>query len=1195
MAETNFQTIEFRGTGMDKDSDQRLMRPGDSRYRLNCVVDSTDDGALGDIQNPKGNTLIPDSIPATGTNVVIGSCKDIANNAVISFLYNSLGQHQIRRIFPDTMTEELILESNLLNFKLNYRITHANVINGLLYWTDGYFGSYLYDSNGLLDFNPPRKINIDKALRYTQSGGTDPLGYATITFETLDRIKYQPPTPPTLEYLYDSTQIENYIYGKLYQFTYRYIYDDKEVSTWSMLSKVLLPIYNFKDNAIFNLLENSVGVTLYSGSEIVVEIEIAIKVNDSFFIVSRLNKDELGIANGIDYQYVYNGIAYKENLLNSSFLRPYDYVPQISSCQEIAGGIMTDANIIEGYDLVDTDIDLAFERYDKLLYARPTSPDTGTSLPPNTNPWGSGGPTSQWPIPTFKAQGNYQFGLVYYDRAGRSNFVSTLDGYTVLVPSYDVDMPNPFAGVLFDPLKLNFSINHRPPEWATHWAPVITKELSYLKKQQFVVTEKYFNFLNNKFRLPSNINYEFTEGDKIRLIGISKSPASTSIDASTGFVNAIGYDDIYAFEDWQSDEFLFPPSVYQNTLLVQSSNQFNFAITEYDPATFEYSLSKEDTLTAMNYFSLLLAESQCDVVLDNRFYIIEIYNKERNTTENKVFYEIGDKFEVGDANLPTRYHKCSLQDQIPDTQPAMGEIRGFDTYLRRKKVTLTDFNLLLKNFVGYNLGSTLSGVTFTKSYIPTFQDIPTPGNLQINMILWDGVTPVFIDTQFNNIIQFEDPKAVGASNIKITQNGGVLVNQATWTVLYAIQFPTNFDIYPWMEDVDFADDYESHTYSDGRVDTNLSTFGRKHYTTRIRWGGGLFQNTETNELSTFIFDNFTELSLTFDEISKIFQVGDTVKVYQKRKMTSYYLQRQVYQDSEGNDQVVQSNQFLSVPNVLPNNFGTYHPGSVARGVRTSYLADAISGKIIRDAGNEPIAISGDANSANDIFRMSKYFRDLLANVRILGDQVNVISCWDDFAQLYTFTVQDLRTEFIDIPDQSQTITFHEPTNRWNSFMSYVPEWYETIGKYVISFKNGHAYLHYTNSVRNRYYGADYGQELHVTSNIGRNTKKVFNNIDVYSNIAWDIPTITIPATANTPNGMLSKLPAVRFKPKEGVFHAAFMRDINDPRYSNSAAIAVINGRRLRGETIELVMTNDSLDLVTLKAINIFVQPSEETI
>jgi hypothetical protein len=312
-------------------------------------------------------------------------------------------------------------------------------------------------------------------------------------------------------------------------------------------------------------------------------------------------------------------------------------------------------------------------------------------------------------------------------------------------------------------------------------------------------------------------------------------------------------------------------------------------------------------------------------------------------------------------------------------------------------------------------------------------------------------------------------------------------------------------------------------------------------------------------------------------------------------MSSFYIDKNMLNVNEGVANVGQSADFLSTPNLYDEYYGSSTPGSDSISTRTTYFMDLLHGLIIRDAGNKPIPISGDDDNPNDQFKMAKFFRDLCKNIRAVGeDSFNIISCWDEFSSLYTLTVQDLRTVFNTIPDQSMTIVFHEPTNRWKSFMSYIPEWYETMGQFLVSFKNAQPYLHYTNPTRNNFFGTQYGQEIRVTANIARNTVKIFNNLDVYSNIAWEIPTINIPSTPNSPNGMLSALPAARFKAKEGIWHASFLRDKNDPKYP-IAPLALINGRRLRGETIELVMTNTSTSLVYLRALNIYINPSELTL
>jgi hypothetical protein len=70
--------------------------------------------------------------------------------------------------------------------------------------------------------------------------------------------------------------------------------------------------------------------------------------------------------------------------------------------------------------------------------------------------------------------------------------------------------------------------------------------------------------------------------------------------------------------------------------------------------------------------------------------LVEIRTPRQQLSPDEVFYfEIGEVFEIGDAGLPTRYHKGQIQDQTP-TQPATGVIVGGDTWLKDRQMTTTD-------------------------------------------------------------------------------------------------------------------------------------------------------------------------------------------------------------------------------------------------------------------------------------------------------------------------------------------------------------------------------------------------------------------------------------------------------------------------------------------------------------------------
>lgn len=95
---------------------------------------------------------------SAGTSRTIGVAEDEKNNALIYFLYNSLSNHCIIRMYKSDFSMEYILKDQpILNFSIQkqYRINNPVVIDNLLIWTDNY--------------NPPRKINIDKAKNFTDN------------------------------------------------------------------------------------------------------------------------------------------------------------------------------------------------------------------------------------------------------------------------------------------------------------------------------------------------------------------------------------------------------------------------------------------------------------------------------------------------------------------------------------------------------------------------------------------------------------------------------------------------------------------------------------------------------------------------------------------------------------------------------------------------------------------------------------------------------------------------------------------------------------------------------------------------------------------------------------------------------------------------------------------------------------------
>lgn len=158
-------------SGINQDSELRSVPQGDFLDSLNIRINSTAGNQEGIVSNIKGNVLVAFTLPA-GNNTRIGTLSDKQTGDVYYFIYNSNGNHGIFRFRQPNLIETVFI-SPLLNFSPDYLINHANIVDEkLLYWTDG--------------FNPPRKINVEKALEGKQRTYNIYLGDNSGTGETYE-------------------------------------------------------------------------------------------------------------------------------------------------------------------------------------------------------------------------------------------------------------------------------------------------------------------------------------------------------------------------------------------------------------------------------------------------------------------------------------------------------------------------------------------------------------------------------------------------------------------------------------------------------------------------------------------------------------------------------------------------------------------------------------------------------------------------------------------------------------------------------------------------------------------------------------------------------------------------------------------------------------------------------------------------
>ena len=169
---------QFTGGKMNKDLDERLVPKGEYRDAMNIQVSTSEGSDVGTVQNILGNEkiLIESGIVITNGKT-IGSIADEKNDTFYYLISTEdkdgyrknyilgygkkLGSVQATafHVFVDNVNSSLPFKTGELGFTPNTIITGINIIDDMLFWTDG--------------VTEPKKINITRSIQGTNSNGLD--------------------------------------------------------------------------------------------------------------------------------------------------------------------------------------------------------------------------------------------------------------------------------------------------------------------------------------------------------------------------------------------------------------------------------------------------------------------------------------------------------------------------------------------------------------------------------------------------------------------------------------------------------------------------------------------------------------------------------------------------------------------------------------------------------------------------------------------------------------------------------------------------------------------------------------------------------------------------------------------------------------------------------------------------------------
>ena len=208
----------FLGGGLNRDVEPSLMPENDYYDAHNALVDE----AMGALVNARGTTSRSYAFPGLpGTTAkVVHAVEWKEENALIYFAVTIYGGNVSGRYIikydRNSATNTLVASTALLEFDDESKI-QADIIGGILYWTDR--------------DNSPHKLNIADAIA----------GTYTVNEQFLSAAQFPPSEAPSVKYQSDGTRGTNNVRNKQFQFCYRWIMQDGEVSATSPISQVALP------------------------------------------------------------------------------------------------------------------------------------------------------------------------------------------------------------------------------------------------------------------------------------------------------------------------------------------------------------------------------------------------------------------------------------------------------------------------------------------------------------------------------------------------------------------------------------------------------------------------------------------------------------------------------------------------------------------------------------------------------------------------------------------------------------------------------------------------------------------------------------------------------------------------------------------------------------------------------------------
>lgn len=1165
---------------MSLDVSPYRVAPSDYIDALNITTDAQGEGKDRVVSNIPGNVLVPYTLPA-GQNKSIGRYEDIVRNRIYDFIWNSNGNHLVRFFDPatDTITtliEDLTDTNNVpvLDFNPSKRVNHVDIIyrdeneGDLIFWTDGN--------------TAPKKMNVLKIENDD---------YSVIKAAFIEIAKAPFLSAPTAVYGSDTTRNANALRRKLFQFAAAPVYDDFEKATFSTYSKIPLPIgYYGSDNDVDSTKNNFITVTVETGDENVIEIEIYMRNNinnawGDFVLIAVLNKAQLSIPNNtvIDYLFYNDQIYPPVDPLRA--IQLFDWVPQLADTQVMANGaIPVYGAITEGYDnypVNDLDVTLTAANVTNvppdddppaLTYSGPTFGNIWVLTLAGTIPEGTRFTGTAFIYSLLDDHKSPRIVLYDYTSQPGDTFDDVLNGiFATVPPTYQNGVASPQFFVALGANSFIITTTVTVPVTPSQ----ISTEKTWLWDSNYIFGLVYVDEQNRDMPGVTTFSNPISSDNDFLVTTPSFSLSGTDvqtpvISAEINHIPPTGSVKYY----WVRRRMTYATFMMYETCDYQSDTDYLYFclanIEAYKAANsqFIYSTAPITTESRIKIIAGVSAGVYNGDLWDQDYQILGTVTKTItggvSPGDDKIFIKVN---KPAAAISPAYTANMLVMIYIPAANPTSladsvywewGE--SYDVY--------TGYQITYTIIAGtFGEGQTVTGQTsgatgiiITDNGGGTMTIGYTTGTFIVGetIIATVSLASATIDTIAAPVLYhqgMDQSQTVDQPATFTFNEGDVYFHQRSmYNEILSVPYAT--DTLNIM-DANFSDFFDSAVNDNGRAQAIEVNARQQFNPVLVRFGGSYQAGTNINETNRFYFDNFDEYDRGRGIIRKLFLDKRYMYVFQQFDIGIVPVLTQIVRDTAGNPLEANSDILLNkITYPYQEKFGLGDvPESFAFAKGAKYGIDSNRGVAWRlsQDGITPLSILYETN-AFFVANLAAFGKGLDNGIAAPGEvyagNPTVVGVFDAYTNKYVVALEEINRY-----NESQELVFHQDAYTMNfletrdssegfeSFYSYHPEVMGCLNNLLVSYKDGELWRH-NNSTFANFYGTQYDAYIVAVFNDNPAEKKTFNAWAEIVNSKWDCPEISTDVYTYGTTVQQTSILNGELVPLENQYHATIKRDIN---------------------------------------------------